>query len=130
MATPAPHPRVRVLIADDHQLFAELLQSALARDARLEVVAIAHDGQHAMDLGLALSPDVTLMDVHMPILDGIEATRRLLAARPNARVIVISGVSSPETFVRAREAGAVRCITKEALVADAVPTVLGTAGTH
>ena len=127
MNTAAHDPRIRVLIADDHQLFAELVKAALARDNRLEVVGIAHDGQEALDLATELDPDVTLMDVFMPAMDGIEATRRLLAARPDARVIVFSGVSSPETFVRAREAGAVRCLSKEALAGDVVPTVLSVA---
>ena len=68
---------VRILIADDHRLFAESLMSALSEDDRVDVVGLAGNGQEAVDLGLELQPDVILMDLRMPMLDGFEATWRL-----------------------------------------------------
>src|SRR5947207_7147916 len=89
MTAASPSNRIRVLIADDHRLFAELLAMALARHPQIEVVGVAHDGQEALELAAAHSPHVTLMDILMPVMDGIEATQRLHALQPDVRVIVL-----------------------------------------
>jgi DNA-binding NarL/FixJ family response regulator len=103
---------IRVLIADDHTLFAEALSLTLRANPRLEIVGIALNGQEAVDLGSALQPDVVLMDLHMPVMDGIEATRRLRLASPTSRVVVVTASTSPEDNDRARAAGAVAYIRK------------------
>src|SRR5438046_10314829 len=73
---------VRVLVVDDHALFAEALMFTLGIEDRIEVVGWAKDGVEAVSLAESLQPDVVLMDVHMPCMDGIEATRRLRGVSP------------------------------------------------
>ena len=76
-AVPPPERAVRVLIADDQRLFAESLMTVLGEDDRIDVVGIAGNGREAVDLALELQPDVVLMDLNMPLLDGFEATREI-----------------------------------------------------
>ena len=88
-------PNVRVLIADDHRVFAESLRLVLASDERIDVVGVAHDGCEAVALATSLRPDAILMDVEMPRLDGIEAILRIREAGSTARIVVLSGGELP-----------------------------------
>jgi DNA-binding NarL/FixJ family response regulator len=83
---------IRTLIADDHRLFAESLQVVLDADkeTRIEVVGIAADGDEAVSLARALKPDVVLMDVRMPGMDGVEATRVIHSEMPSVRIIMLT----------------------------------------
>src|SRR3954463_16583939 len=74
-AAAIPKKKIRVLIADDHRLFAEALEAILATDQRFDVVGKAHDGEEAVRLAGTHKPDVVLMDIAMPNVDGVEATR-------------------------------------------------------
>jgi DNA-binding NarL/FixJ family response regulator len=103
---------IRVVIADDHTLFAEALALAFRSEPRFEVVGLAGNGREAVELGTSLRPDVVLMDLHMPVMDGIEATRRLRLAAPGTRVVVVTASTSPEDGERARAAGALAYIRK------------------
>ena len=103
----------RVLVVDDHQLFAEMLTIALEARGRFDVVGHARDGREAIELAAWLRPDVVVMDVQMPVLGGIDATPRVLAAAPGTRVVVVSAADSRDTRARAREAGAVEFLGKE-----------------
>lgn len=104
---------VRVLIADDHPLYAETLELVFASDDRIEVVGHAEDGVRAVELATRLRPDVVLMDVHMPRVDGIEAARTLQAELPGVRVVMLSSSSAVEDIERARDAGACAYLTKD-----------------
>jgi DNA-binding NarL/FixJ family response regulator len=104
---------VRVLVVDDHALFAEALMLTLGIDDRIRVVGAAGSGSEAVRLAEALNPDVVLMDVHMPSMDGIEATRRVRKVSPNSRVLVVTGTRSEELAGDAFAAGAERCLTKD-----------------
>lgn len=103
---------IRIVIADDHTLFAEALALGFKSDPRFDVVGLAENGQEALELAASLAPDVVLMDLHMPVMDGIEATRRLRLASPSCRVVVVTASTSPEDGERARAAGAHAYIRK------------------
>jgi DNA-binding NarL/FixJ family response regulator len=97
---------VRILIADDHRLFAESLMTILSEDDRIDVVGIAGNGQEAVELALELQPDVILMDLKMPVLDGFEATRRIRAAGSDAQVLILTGTDEAIGSEEAVMAGA------------------------
>jgi DNA-binding NarL/FixJ family response regulator len=108
---------VRVLIADDHELFASSLMSVLCEDERVEVVGIAGNGERAVELTAELQPDVILMDVRMPVMDGLEATRRIREAQPSAQILLLTGTDSPiESDVAA--AGATAFLHKDSGVEE------------
>ena len=111
---------VRILVVDDHVLFAEMLTLALELGGRFEVVGHARDGREAIAQAAWLRPDIVVMDLQMPVLDGIEATPRVLAAAPGAKVVMVSTSQAPDDPRRAREAGAVAFLGKDASVEDLV----------
>lgn len=96
---------VRVLIVEDHKNFADALRLRLDRTDGIEVVGIARDGGEAVDLALMADPQVALMDIGLPSMDGLEATRRLLAIKPGARVIALTGQTEDEARPAAAAAG-------------------------
>ena len=118
-----PKP-LRVLIADDHRLFAEALQAILASEKRIEVVGQASDGSEAVELAKTLDPDVVLMDVSMPVLDGFEATREIRAADERVRVLMLTGSNSRADVDRSREAGASGYVTKDRIASELVAAIV------
>ena len=124
-AAPAPDARpLRVLIADDDPLFVETVEALLAGDDRVEVVGTASNGQDAVDLATALVPDLTLMDISMPVLDGIEAARRIRLEQPSAAVLILTGSSIATDIDRARQAGVAGFLTKDRLGTQLVDAIL------
>jgi DNA-binding NarL/FixJ family response regulator len=117
----------RVLIADDHVLFAEALEAILVGDARIRVVGRATNGQEAVGLASSLHPDVVLMDISMPVMDGIEATERIVRDDPQACVLVLTGSDSPRDVDAARRAGASGYVTKDRIAAELVEAILDAA---
>jgi DNA-binding NarL/FixJ family response regulator len=115
---------VRILIADDHRLFAESLMSVLCEDERIDVVGIAEDGQGAVDLALELQPDVILMDLKMPVLDGFEATRRIRDASFDMQIFILTGTDEAIGSEDAAAAGASGYLRKEQSVAELKDVVL------
>jgi CheY-like chemotaxis protein len=108
--------RLRVLIVDDDIAFAEGLEALLANDERIDVVARAANGAEALRLAREQSPDLILMDIAMPRMDGVSAARRLRKTCPGARVVMLTGSDVEADRNRAREAGAVDYLRKEDLV--------------
>jgi DNA-binding NarL/FixJ family response regulator len=116
--------KIRVLIADDHSLFAEALQAILGTDSRFETVAIASDGRQAVELAESLRPDVVLMDISMPVLDGFEATQELARSLPDTRVLMLTGSNAPVDVERARSSGAAGYITKDRIAGELITALL------
>jgi len=118
-----PEP-LRVLIADDHRLFAEALEAILVGDERIEVVGQASDGSQAVELARKLDPDVVLMDVSMPVLDGFEATRQIRAESASARILMLTGSNARDDVDRSREAGASGYVTKDRIASELVSAIV------
>lgn len=115
---------IRVLIADDHSLFAEALQAILSTDQRFETVGIATDGAQAVELAESLNPDVVLMDISMPVLDGFEATRKLSKKVPKTCVLMLTGSNARHDVNRARAAGAAGYVTKDRIAGELIEAIL------
>lgn len=115
---------VRVLIADDDPLFLEALEAILGIEAQIEVAGRANDGDEAIRLAHELEPDVVLMDLSMPVVDGFEASRRIRAKTPATAVIVLTGSSNAEDVEKAYDAGAAGYVTKDRIAKDLVRAVL------
>lgn len=105
--------RITVVLIDDQQIVRDGLRELLNRHADIEVVAEAANGALGVDAVFETQPRVAIMDVQMPVLNGIEATRRILAEFPETRIIGLSAEASPEGFRSMREAGAVMYLTKD-----------------
>jgi DNA-binding NarL/FixJ family response regulator len=116
--------RVNVVIADDQRLFAEALEAILSTDGRITVVGRAADGRAAVELVREWKPDVVLMDIAMPVMDGIDATRAIRDESPQTRVIVLTGSAATHDVSRARAAGAAGYVTKDQIAGDLVRAIL------
>jgi CheY-like chemotaxis protein len=106
---------IRIVLVDDHPLMREGLRSILSINPRFEVVGEGGDGFEALELARALSPDVMLMDINMPKMDGIKATKRLTEEFPSITVVGLSVHHSPSIIERMKEAGASAFLMKETL---------------
>ena len=127
-----------VLLADDHTLFRLGLRELPDREADIEVVAEAKDGAEAVALATQLHPDVALLDISMPLLDGIEAGKRIAAQSPSSRILLLSAYDSADYVRRALQSGAsgyllknvdrsmlaasIRLVAQGEMVIDAAPT--------
>jgi PAS domain S-box-containing protein len=107
-----PPAKIRVLLVDDHQVVREGLTTLLAQCPDLTVVGLAADGQEAIELAHTLQPQVVVMDVNMPRLNGIETTRRIAAAWPSIKVIGLTMHADESSHDAMRSAGAVDCLVK------------------
>lgn len=109
---------IRVVIVDDHQIVREGLQILLAEEAEFEVVGVAGDGASALMLAEQLKPNVILMDLVLPDLDGIEVTRRILSVNPSARVLILTTFAEDQRVRDAIRAGAIGYLLKDILKPD------------
>lgn len=115
--------RIRVLIADDHPLFRDGLRAMLESEPDIELVGEAATGLEAVALAGRLLPDVALMDIQMPDLDGIEATRRVIAESPKTRVLVVTMFEDDDSVLAAMRAGARGYVVKGMRSADAIRAI-------
>jgi DNA-binding NarL/FixJ family response regulator len=130
---------VRILLVDDHRLFAESLMALLSEDDRVEVIGIADNGAEAVELATELSPDVILMDLMMPGMDGLEATRRIRERGIESQILILTGTDAPISSEDVAEAGASGYLRKQQgveelrsvfLEAASLAAVLGSSGSR
>ena len=106
--------KIRLLIVDDQVLFLESLSTFLRNYAAdIDVVGLARNGAEALEKAAALHPDIVLMDVHMPVMDGVEATGKLIAAHPGIRILILSTYDVDEYVRRALKLGAAGYLLKD-----------------
>lgn len=122
-APPGTRP-ARVLIADDQNLFRSGLARLLDVDARVTVVGQASDGTEAVKMAASLKPDVVLMDIKMPNLDGIEAARRIISEDPKVKVLMLTTFEADNHVIQALKAGASGYVLKDSQVEAIVSSVL------
>lgn len=103
---------IRLILADDHKILREALSSILEREPDIEVVGHAGDGETVLALARKLSPDVILMDIAMPGINGIDATRQIVAENPTVRVLALSTYTDKRFVVQMLEAGAIGYVNK------------------
>ena len=115
--------RLRILVVDDHEGFRSGLEALLAAAERLEVVGTATDGSAATEMALDLQPDVVLMDLHMPVLNGIEATERIVQSSPHISVLVLTMLEDEESVFAAVRAGARGYLLKGARRAEILRSI-------
>ena len=114
---------MRLLIADDHDLVRRGLRGLLRREPDLEIVGEAKDGREAVEMGLSLVPDLILMDVRMPGMDGLQATRAIKGERPEIGVLMVTMHDDPDYMLEAIKAGAAGYVLKDASWEDLITSV-------
>jgi DNA-binding NarL/FixJ family response regulator len=114
---------IRILTVDDHPLMRAGVASFLATEPGLQVVAEAANGEEALEKYRELRPDLVLMDLSMPVMDGLEATHAILEEFPDARIIVLTTYAGDEDVHRALDAGALGYLLKDMLVADILKVI-------
>ena len=117
--------KTRILLADDHPLLRQSIRSVLEQEGDLVIVGEACDGEEAIRLADELRPDVILMDIAMPKLDGLEATRRIKASHPDIAVLVLTIHSDDQHIIGILEAGAAGYLTKSVFGEEVVQAVRG-----
>jgi DNA-binding NarL/FixJ family response regulator len=116
-------PKTTILLADDHTVVRQGLRSLLAAESDIEVVGEAETGRQALQLARKLKPDVIVMDIAMPLLNGLEATRQIVQEMPAARIIILSSYSDDEYVEQLTSAGAIGDLLKQNAANDLIKAI-------
>jgi DNA-binding NarL/FixJ family response regulator len=114
---------IRVLVVDDHAFIREGIVAALRVAGDFDVVGSCANGEQAVVQAEKSRPDVVLMDLSMPVLDGVDATRQIMLHDPAARVVILTATANRRRLNDAKKAGAVSCLFKDAALADVISCV-------
>jgi two-component system NarL family response regulator len=117
------HRRIRILVVDDHALLRAGLGASVGAESDMEIVAAASNGKEAVEQFQQHRPDVTLMDLKMPVMGGVEAIQAIRSQCPSAKVVVLSTYAGDEDIFRALEAGATTYLLKDTLAEDLVRVI-------
>ena len=115
---------IRLMVADDQALFRIALVDLLNKDPRMKVIAHVGDGLLAVERAIETEPDVVLMDIRMPGIDGVEATRRIRAARPNTRILILTAFETDRHVLQALQAGANAYVLKDSQPETLITSIL------
>lgn len=115
MGTGGSDSVLRVLLVEDDEGFAESVRAVISADRRFELVGWARDGGEAVEASERLNPDLVLVDIGLPTMDGVTATLEIRKCCPAARIVMLTGSSDREDFERAEQAGAIGYVAKEEL---------------
>jgi two-component system nitrate/nitrite response regulator NarL len=118
---------IRLLIVDDEPLFVGMVEAMLGAEEGIEIVGTAADGEEGVRLAAELDPDVIVMDISMPIMNGIEATREIREHDPEACILILTGGSDVAEIDDARTAGAGGYLTKDRIAGELVDEIRGLA---
>jgi len=115
--------KIKLLIVDDHAIMRDGIRALLSLNNDIEILGEAETGQEAIKKASELSPDVIIMDIAMPDMDGIEATRRIMKENPKAKVLILSQYNAPEYILSAIKAGSTGFVPKRALGSELVTAI-------
>jgi DNA-binding NarL/FixJ family response regulator len=121
---------IRVLVVDDHPVVRTGVRGMLASQAEFDVVGEAANGEEAVSLAVATRPQVVVMDLSMPVMDGVEATRRIVEEHPDVEVLVLTSFSDQQRVMEALDAGASGYVLKDTEPADLLTAIRSTARGH
>jgi DNA-binding NarL/FixJ family response regulator len=116
-------PKIKVLLVDDHTVVRQGLRALLLSESTMEIVGEASTGREAIQMAKKFSPDVIVMDIAMPLLNGLEATRQIVRSDPNAKVLVLSSYSDDDYVQKLTEAGAAGYLIKQTAANDLVHAI-------
>src|SRR6266849_3928680 len=115
--------KIRVLLADDHTVVRQGLRALLAAEDDIEIVGEAENGRQAIQLAKKLLPDVAVIDIAMPVLNGLEATRQIMRSVPATKVLILSSYSDDEYVQQLTEAGARGYLVKQTAANDLIKAI-------
>lgn len=115
--------KIKILVVDDHALMRDGIRALLAMDGNIEIIGEASDGREAIEKVQELSPDVVIMDIAMPIMDGLEATRRITKKNPGVKILVLTQYDNREYILSAIKAGATGYVPKKAVGSELISAI-------